>query len=98
MRGLLLALLLVGCSDDPPKKYMLYQACYDDKVDVQMKEKIESIVACCLEHEIGGAMPPICGADDAECINYLTANLSGVDADITAKMQACSKYVAEKAK
>ena len=97
-RSLVLAgLLLVACGGDDPKKYTTYQECFDDKTEKEDKSAIEGIVQCCLDHEIGGAQPPLCGNDDAECINYLTANVSQTDADITVKMQGCAEYVSQKA-
>ena len=96
-RALLLVTLMTACGDDPPKKYPTFQECFDDKVDRQMRIPLESIVECCLDHDIGGGKPPHCGADDAECINYLTTNLNQTDADITLQTQACSVYVTMKA-
>jgi hypothetical protein len=95
---ILAILLLAACSDPAAKKYTTYQECFDDKFDRQMVKTIESIVECCLDHEIGGAKPPICGADEPECINYLTANLSQNDADIVVQTDACAQYLSEKNK
>jgi hypothetical protein len=88
----------VGCGDDPAKKYPTYQECFTDKFEKQMVKRIESILECCLDHEIAGAKPPICGADAPACINYLTANLSQNDADIVVQTDACSQYESELAK
>lgn len=96
MRALLLV-LLVACGGGDAKQYTTYQECFDDKTEKEDKTAVEGIVQCCLDHEIGGAKPPLCGADQAECINYLTANVSQTDADITVKMEGCTAYVAEKA-
>ena len=97
MRGLLLSLVFVAaCGGDSAKKYDTYQACFDDVIK-QDKTNIQTIVACCLDYEIGGMKGPLCGDADPDCINYLTANLKQTDADITVKQQACSAYVAEKA-
>ena len=93
---MLLAALLLGCSDAPAKKYTNYQECFDDKVDRQMRDKVETIVQCCIDHELTSGKPPHCGADESECINYLTNNLDSIDADIQLKMQGCAAYVAEK--
>src|SRR5688572_20706097 len=88
---------LIACGGGDAKKYASYQECFDDKTEKQDKMPVESIVSCCLDHEIGGMKPPLCGADQAECINYLTANVSQTDADITVKTDGCAAYVAEKA-
>src|SRR5204863_6193960 len=102
MRALVLASILVGmlagCGDDPPKQYATYQDCFDDKFHDDMKPIVESIVTCCTDHEIGGMKGPVCGDVDADCINYLTANLKQTDADITVTTEACRVYVSEKAK
>lgn len=94
MRAIVLV-LLVACGGSDPKKYASYQECFDDKTEKQNKTAVEGIVECCLDHEIGGAKPPLCGADQPECINYLTANVSQNDADITVKTDGCAAYVAE---
>lgn len=98
MRGLLLAslVLVAACGDDPPKKYSSYQLCFDDVKNNESLEAPETIVKCCLEHEVMGMPAPVCGATEPDCINYLTANLKQTDADITVKMQACADYVAQK--
>jgi hypothetical protein len=99
MRTIVLAasLVLVGCGDDPPKKYDSYQECFDDKVTKNMEPKIESIVSCCIDHEIDNAAGPVCGAEESDCINYLTLSLKQTDADITIQTEACAAYVAAKA-
>ena len=93
--GLVLVLVVAACGGEDPKKYASYQECFDDKTEKQMKTPVEGIVQCCLDHDIGGAKPPHCGADQPACINYLTANVSQTDADITVKTEGCSAYVAE---
>ena len=100
MRALVLAgwIVVVGCGGDDPKKYTSYQECFDDKTEKEDKMPVEAIVQCCLDHEVAGAQPPLCGVDQPECINYLTANLAQTDADITVKMEACAAYDAEKNK
>ena len=97
MRALALAslVLVAACGDDPPKKYTTYQACFDDVIKQDLTN-VETIVKCCIDHEIGGMKGPVCGATDADCINFLTANLKQTDADITTQMQACTDYLAQK--
>ena len=100
MRGLLLAALVLGlftaCGDEAAKKYSTYQLCFDDVIK-QDKTPSETIVKCCIEHEIAGEKGPVCGNDESNCINYLTVNLNQTDADITIKQEACAAYVVEKA-
>ena len=97
MRGLMLSFLfVVACSSEKTKSYPTYQECFDDVIK-QDKTNIESIVQCCIEETVGGMEGPLCGADEPECINYLTNNIKQTDADITVKQQACAAYVAEKA-
>jgi hypothetical protein len=86
--------LVVACSEDA-KTYPDYQTCFDDKFEHDQLTNVEAILACCLDHEIGDQPAPQCGATEAECINYLTANLAQTDADITVQTTACAQYVAE---
>lgn len=101
MRGLVLGAslvvcLLAACGDEAAKQYSTYQLCFDDVIK-QDKTNVETIVKCCIEHEIAGEPGPVCGNDESNCINYLTANLKQTDADITVKTEACGAYVAAKA-
>jgi hypothetical protein len=88
--------VVAACGSDSKKKYDTYQACFDDVIK-QDKTNVQTIVECCIDKEIGGMKGPLCGADEPECINYLTNNIKQTDADITVKQQACQAYVAEKA-
>jgi hypothetical protein len=90
------AVLAAGCGGDETKKYDTYQACFDDLTQHQNKMKVETIVKCCLDFEIGGSEGARCGDTDSDCINYLTANLKQTDADISTQMEACGFYVAQK--
>ena len=88
--------LVAACGGDSAKKYDTYQACFDDVIK-QEKTNVQAIVECCIDKEIDGMKGPLCGADEPECINYLTLNIKQTDADITVKQAACQSYVAEKA-
>jgi hypothetical protein len=97
MRAFMMSLVLVAaCGGDSAKNYDTYQACFDDVIK-QGKTNVESIVECCIEKEIAGMKGPLCGADEPECINFLTNNIKQTDADITVKQAACQSYVTEKA-
>ncbi len=101
MRALLLGCLvltaLTACSSDEEKTYATYQECFDDLTQHAKKTTVDSIVECCIDHTVAGAKGARCGDTDADCINYLTANLKQTDADITVQTQACSAYIAAKA-
>jgi len=57
----------------------------------------KAITICCLSHPIGSnAAGVVCGATEATCDTYVTANLVSPDvapADVTA---ACTDYVTQK--
>jgi len=90
-----LGLLALGCGEDGPKEFPSYQECFDELTLDDGRMKIDAIVACCLEHPINGTAPS-CGADQSECINYLTVNLAQTDADITVQTEACTAYLSER--
>jgi hypothetical protein len=99
MRALLFASLVVlgACGGDDPKAYPSYQECFDDQTEKEQRPVVDSIVKCCIEHEIAKMPGPVCGNNEADCINFLTTNLSQTDADITVQTEACTAYVAAKA-
>jgi hypothetical protein len=85
-----------ACHDHGEEPFDTYQACFDDhhggaeNLPVQ-----EAIVVCCLEHPIAGHTE-VCGATAADCMTYLTQNLSSTSAtpaDVTA---ACADYETQK--
>ncbi|MDQ3365634.1 MAG: hypothetical protein M3680_09410 [Myxococcota bacterium] len=96
--SLVLTSLLFACGGDDDKHapYDTYQACYDAHFEDEMLPTMESIVVCCLDHPIAGMTQPVCGDTEADCINYLTVNLSQTDADISVKTAACNEYVVQK--
>lgn len=87
-----LVVLLSACGEDKPKAYPTYNECFDDVALVQMKPVLDSIVECCLDHEIGG-IEHVCMDSMADCINYLTANLNQCRADTVQVRDGCTMYV-----
>lgn len=84
--------LAVGCEDEAPAEFPTIQACFDDYYDDGAGLLAsESILECCLLHPIDG-QKPACGATQADCINYLTANLSQTSASTTEVMDSCATY------
>ncbi len=88
MRFFVVALLLAGCGDDGAT-YASFQACFD-AVDVSQSRR-QSILNCCLDHEIGGASQ-VCGASATTCASYVTSNLEPTSASSTEIMDACDDY------
>jgi hypothetical protein len=100
MRAILIALvacLPFGCGDDghDATPFTSFQACFDNHTDVELLPTHTAIVVCCLDHPIVG-MSPACGDTEADCINYLTANLNQTDASTTQVMDACVDYISQK--
>ena len=98
MRARLLAVMAIlasACGDDPPQSFPTYQECFDDRTMAAAMLVPDAIVACCLEHPIGG-MTAVCGATAPDCINYLTANLAQTSASTIEVMDSCTEYVMQK--
>ena len=74
-----------------------YQACFDEHHTTEAFSVGKAITICCLDHPIGNAAAGVvCGATEATCDTYVTANLTSPDvapADVTA---ACTDYVTQK--
>ncbi|MBX3161994.1 MAG: hypothetical protein KF773_38890 [Deltaproteobacteria bacterium] len=83
---------LSACSPDTPQAYPSYQDCFDDHALVKQDPVVDSIVTCCLDHEIAGVVP-VCKDTQADCINYLTANLFQTSADTVQVRDACTLYI-----
>ena len=92
------ALTAAGCGGDGVVKddarFDTFQLCYDDHF-AEGGDSATAIAICCLDHPIGtAAANVVCGATEAECATYVTANLaSPATDDVTT---ACSKYVTER--
>lgn len=86
-----LVLLLSACGEDKPKAYPTYNECFDDLALVQGKPVVDSIVECCLDHEIDG-VEHVCRETMPDCINYLVANLRQCRADTVQVRDACTMY------
>ena len=85
-----------ACGDDPQESYPTYQECFDDHTEVEMLGIQEAIVVCCIDHPIAGTAPA-CGPTKADCINYLTANLSQTSASTVEVMDSCAEYIVQMA-
>jgi hypothetical protein len=83
------ALLLPACGDDGSSSYGTFQACFDD-LDQSQSRRV-SILTCCLDHDIGGAME-VCGTSATTCASYVTVNLEATSASSTEIMDACEDY------
>ena len=93
---LLLALLATACkSDSGTEPFDTYQLCFDQLTEVDMREVVDSIVECCLDHPIDG-VKPVCRDTVPDCINFLTANLLQTDASTVEVMEGCEEYIAER--
>jgi hypothetical protein len=97
----LLSLALISClaaacgHDDGEEAYDTFADCYTDHHEVEALTVSESIVVCCLDHDIGGAAHgTVCGAAAADCVTYITANTTGpTSTEISA---ACDDYIVQK--
>lgn len=95
MRTALAVLLfcVAACHDHEHSDFDTIQGCYDEHHNNEMLGVQQSIVVCCLDHPIGGDSEP-CGATAADCVTFLTANLTGPTA---AEVQtSCTEYVTQK--
>ncbi|MEO8840611.1 MAG: hypothetical protein ABI591_21880 [Kofleriaceae bacterium] len=100
LASLLVFPLVSACGDggsvdaDP---FDTYQACFDDHHGTEGFTAAKAITICCLDHPIGSnAAGVVCGATEASCDTYVTANVVSPDvaaAEITA---ACTDYVTQK--
>ena len=89
-----LVMPLVACGDDPPESYATYQECFDDHTQKESLPVGEAITVCCIDHPIMD-VKPACGATQADCINYLTANLNQTSASPGEVMSACADYITQ---
>lgn len=91
----MLVMPLVACGSSSEKAYDTYQECFDDHTEKEHLINSEAITVCCLDHEIGG-VKQVCGATEADCINYITANLKQTSASTTEVQFGCSEYEMQK--
>jgi len=96
MRFALVAFLFcVACGGSGEQAYPTYQECFDDHVNVEALPVQEAIVICCLDHPIAGHTE-VCGSTTADCMTYLSTNLSSSSATQTDVSAACMDYVTQK--
>jgi hypothetical protein len=99
MRSMLFTSLILAsfaaCHDHDHEGFDTFQACFDDHHGSEGLGIQESIVVCCLDHPIHG-MPGVCGATAADCVTYLTTNLSATSATQAELQGACDEYIAQK--
>jgi len=101
LASLLVFPLVSACGDNggsvDADPFDTYQACFDEHHTVEAFSAPKAITICCLSHPIGSnAAGVVCGATEATCDTYVTANLVSPDvapADVTA---ACTDYVTQK--
>lgn len=96
--GLALALALAascgGGGDD--ESYDTFQACFDDHHGEEGYDAMQAITICTLDHPVKGVDLEFATA--AECVTYVTANLTTGSAT-TAEIQAgCDDYITQKGK
>jgi hypothetical protein len=97
LTAILFSTLAFACGhDDGEEAFDTYQACFDDHTSGgEMLPVKEAIVVCCLEHPIAGHTE-VCGATTADCMTYLSTNLSATSATATEVSEACMDYVTQK--
>ena len=99
MRFVFAALLFCAACHDHDhgaEPFDTYQECFDDHHGGAENLPVkEAIVVCCLEHPIAGHTE-VCGATTADCMTYLSTNLSSSSATQTDVSAACMDYVTQK--
>jgi hypothetical protein len=85
--------LLAACHDHA-EGFATYQDCYVDHHEEEALPVNEAIVVCCLDHPIDGKTGTACGTTAADCVTYLTANVTGPTA--AEIMTSCDEYVVQK--
>jgi hypothetical protein len=79
----------VGCSSDEPPSAATFQDCFDHRPDAD--PAADKALTCCLDYIVAGERYA-CGITTADCINYLTDNLSQFDIDQPSTQSACEMY------
>lgn len=96
MRSVLVAVLFMVACGHSDHGYASFQTCYDEHVGPEGLTVQQSIVTCCLEHEIAEVHPPVCGNTAAECEAYLGTNLAASSGTAAERTGACIDYVTQK--
>jgi hypothetical protein len=97
MRRLVIGVLFVAAcnSKSGTKAFDTFDDCF---IEFNFVEKppltvVDSVVECCLNHDIAMMKQPVCGDTQPDCINFLAANLAGPNAGIQDRMDACTQYI-----
>lgn len=85
----------IACHGHDHEGFATFQACFDDHHGSEGLGVQESIVVCCLDHPIHG-VSGACGATAADCVAYMTANLSATSATQAEVQAACDEYIVQK--
>jgi hypothetical protein len=86
--------MLAACGGDDAEAFDTFQDCYTEHHDVESLTVNEAIVVCCIDHPIGGHKGTVCGTTSADCVTYITGNVTGPTS--TEIMSACDEYVVQK--
>lgn len=100
LASLLVFPLVSACGDNgggDADAFDTYQACFDEHHTTEAITAQKAITICCLDHPIGSnGAGVVCGATEATCDTYVTANLTSPDVAAADAATACTDYVTQK--
>jgi hypothetical protein len=83
--------------DEGEEAFDTFDDCYVDHHDVEAFDVIDSIKICCLDHPIGGTDPNIvCGETQADCEDFVDAEVLDPDATVDEIATACEEYLVDR--